>query len=88
MANMNIRMDDATKKQAEVLFAELGMNMTTAVNVFLKQAVREQGMPFDITARVPNEVTLKALQEGDRIANDKSVHGYTDMKSLRGALEV
>ena len=50
MATMNIRVDDALKSQAETLFADLGMNMTTAVNVFLKQAVRVGGIPFELRA--------------------------------------
>lgn len=48
MANLNIRIDDDLKKQAENMFAELGMNMSTAMTVFLKQAVRYGGIPFDL----------------------------------------
>ena len=51
MANttsVNLRIDKELKKQAETLFSSLGMNMTTAINVFLKQAVRSQGIPFRI----------------------------------------
>jgi DNA-damage-inducible protein J len=48
--SMNLRIDKDLKKQAETLFAGLGLNMTTAINIFLKQAVREQGIPFAITA--------------------------------------
>ena len=48
--SMNLRIDKELKKQAETLFAGLGLNMTTAINIFLKQAVREQGIPFAITA--------------------------------------
>ena len=47
--NLNIRVDEDIKKQAEELFAELGMNMTTAINVFLRQVIRERGIPFYIT---------------------------------------
>lgn len=48
MATVNIRVDDTLKKQAETLFSDLGMNMTTAVNVFLTQAVRTGGIPFEL----------------------------------------
>lgn len=44
MANVSIRMDDNLKKQAEDLFNDLGMNLTTAFTIFVKQAIREQGM--------------------------------------------
>lgn len=49
--NVNIRMDEELKKQAEKLFSELGMNMTTAFNVFVRQAIRTGGIPFEITTR-------------------------------------
>lgn len=50
MANINIRIDDALKQQADAVLAELGMNMTTATTVFLKQLVRYNGIPFEIKA--------------------------------------
>ncbi|GHV35951.1 hypothetical protein AGMMS49546_00330 [Spirochaetia bacterium] len=49
MAQVNIRIDDALKDQADSLFEELGMNMSTAVNVFIREAVRQRGIPFVIT---------------------------------------
>ena len=49
--SVNIRRDKELKEQAETLFAQLGMNMTTAFNVFVRQAVRTGGIPFDITIR-------------------------------------
>lgn len=48
MANVSIRMDDALKKQAEELFNDLGMNLTTAFTIFVKQAIREQGIPLKL----------------------------------------
>ena len=44
--SMNIRMDNDIKKQAQQLFAQLGLDMTTAVNMFLRQSIRQQGIPF------------------------------------------
>jgi DNA-damage-inducible protein J len=49
--NVNIRMDEDLKKQADLLFSDLGMNMTTAINVFVRQAIRTGGLPFDVTTR-------------------------------------
>lgn len=48
MANLNIRVDDALKKQAEAVFSELGMTLSTATTIFLKQVVRCNGIPFDL----------------------------------------
>ncbi len=88
MANMNIRMDEAVKKQAEELFSDLGMNMTTAINIFLKQAIRENKIPFEIRRIEPNQTTIDAFEEGDRIAYDPTVTAYQDISSLRKALDV
>lgn len=49
--NVNIRMDEELKKQAEKLFADLGLNMTTAINVFVRQSVNYGGIPFEIIRR-------------------------------------
>ena len=49
--NVNIRMDEELKKQAEQLFADLGMNMTTAINVFIRQSVNYGGIPFQIVRK-------------------------------------
>ena len=43
---MNIRMDVDVKRQAQELFAQFGLDMTTAVNMFLRQSIRQQGIPF------------------------------------------
>jgi DNA-damage-inducible protein J len=48
MANLNIRIDDTLKKQAESVFYELGMNLSTATTIFLKQVVRHNGIPFEL----------------------------------------
>ncbi len=52
MAQVNIRIDDNLKEKAEKLFDELGLNMTTAFNIFIRQTVREGGIPFTITTNV------------------------------------
>ena len=46
--NINIRMDETVKKQAEELFSELGLNMTTAFNMFVRQALNKGGIPFEV----------------------------------------
>lgn len=51
MAQVNIRMDDGIKAEAEQLFSQLGLNFSTAVNMFVLQAIREGGIPFAITTK-------------------------------------
>ena len=80
--NISIRMDSDLKAQADVLFNELGMNITTAFNIFVRQALREGRIPFDISLNQPNRETLAALMEAERIAKDPSVKGYTDLDEL------
>jgi DNA-damage-inducible protein J len=63
----NISIDAETKAQAQAMLADLGMDLSTAVNIFLKQMVYEGGIPFSITRRIPNEVTLAALQESEEM---------------------
>ena len=80
--NISIRMDSDLKTQAEALFSELGMNITTAFNIFVRQAVREGKIPFDISLNQPNSETLAAMMEAKRIARDPNVKGYTDLDEL------
>ena len=61
--NLSIRMDKSLKEQADDLFAELGMNMTTALNIFVRQSVRQGKIPFEITLIKPNAETLAAIRE-------------------------
>ena len=64
--NVNIRIDEELKKQTELLLAEMGLNMTTAVNMFLRQVLRTGGIPFEVTARKDvfyNPVNQQVLRE-------------------------
>lgn len=67
---MNIRMDADVKRQAEALFSEIGMNMTTAINIFLRQSIRENGIPFELKVGQPNSETLEAIDEGTKIIKE------------------
>ena len=80
--NISIRMDSDLKKEADALFSELGMNITTAFNVFVRQSIREGGIPFEITINKPNKETIAAMLEAERIAKDPSIKGYNDLDEL------
>jgi DNA-damage-inducible protein J len=86
--NLNIRTDKEIKDQAEQIFSELGLSMTTAVNMFLRTTIREHGIPFELKLDVPNETTAAAIEEGRRIALDSAVKGYTSMDELKAALDL
>ena len=80
--NISIRMDSDLKTQAEALFSELGMNLTTAFNIFVRQSLREGKIPFEISLNQPNKETIAAMLEAERIAKDPSVKGYNDLDEL------
>lgn len=83
----SIRTDAQLKKEADRLFADLGMNFSTAVNIFLRQAVREQGLPFRPMRDVPNAETLAAMHEADHIATDPNAKGYSSIDELFADLD-
>ena len=80
--NISIRMDTDLKTQADALFAELGMNLTTAFNVFVRQSLREGKIPFEISLNQPNKETIAAMLEAERFAKDPSAKGYTNLDEL------
>ena len=80
--NISIRMDSDLKAQADRLFGELGMNLTTAFNIFVRQSLREGRIPFDVSLNQPNSETVAAMLEAERIAKGPAVKGYTDLNEL------
>ncbi len=85
--NISIRMDEEIKKQADALFGELGMNISTAFNIFVRQSLRDGKIPFDISLNQPNKETIAAMIEAERIAKDPSVKGYSDLDELFAELK-
>ena len=67
MAVINIRVNDEVKKEAETIFKSLGLNMSVAMNLFLKKCINENGIPFDL--KLPNNETMEALEETNKILN-------------------
>lgn len=59
----NIKIDPTLKQESQALFESLGLSLSTAVNMFLRQAVREQAIPFRIGTPVPNIETLKTIED-------------------------
>ena len=80
--NISIRMDSELKARADAFFGELGMNLSTAFNIFVRQSLREGRIPFEITLESPNKETVAAMLEAERIAGDPSVEGYNDIDRL------
>ncbi|MDO4281785.1 MAG: type II toxin-antitoxin system RelB/DinJ family antitoxin [Peptococcaceae bacterium] len=78
--NFTVRMDADIKKSCENLYKDLGLNLTTAINVFMRQSLRAGGFPFDVKINQPNKETIAAMLEAERIAHDPSVKRYSDVE--------
>ena len=85
--NFSVRMDSDIKKQCEAMYGELGINLTTAINVFLRQSLRVGGFPFDVRMEQPNKETMAAMLEAERIARDPSAKRYSDVGEALRALK-
>ena len=64
--NVNIRMDENTKKEFNAFCNEIGISVSSAFNIFAKTVVREHRIPFEITTDVPNAETIAAIENADR----------------------
>ena len=85
--NFSVRMDSDIKKQCEAIYGELGINLTTAINVFLRQSLRVGGFPFDVRLEQPNRDTIAAMLEAEQISRDPSVKRYSDVEEALRALK-
>ncbi len=85
--NISIRMDSELKAKADALFSDLGMILTTAFNIFVRQSLREGRIPFEISLNQPNNETAAAMREAEVIAKNLSVKGYDDLDELSDELK-
>lgn len=86
--NISIRMDSDLKQKADEFFNELGMNLSTAFNIFVRQSLREGRIPFSISLEQPNAETIAAMQETQDIIDGKiKTKSYSSAKELIEELE-
>ena len=83
--NVNIRMDESTKIAFDKFCNEIGLSVSSAFNIFAKTVVREQRIPFELTTEVPNDVTVKALNEYEEMKN--SPEKYKRYSSFKDAMD-
>ena len=80
----NITIDAEVKKQAQELFADLGLDLSTAINIYLKKAISEQGIPFEVSRETPNTLTAKAIADSEK---GEDVYGpFDSVEALMEAL--
>ncbi|MCL2343559.1 MAG: type II toxin-antitoxin system RelB/DinJ family antitoxin [Firmicutes bacterium] len=90
-SNMNIRMDSEIKAQAQAIFAQFGLDMTTAINMFLRQAIRERGIPFDLrleqdsrtTAEMKADILQKVAEAEADFAAGREMDAYESLRQVR-----
>ena len=86
-ANYNIRLDPMIKSKAEETFAEFGLNLSDAINVFLHMSIKQRGFPFEIREPKLTKETLLAIQETEQILNEYE-NGTRTVKSFTNAREM
>ena len=77
-----IRIEETTKKQAVELLEGLGLNLSEAVNMFLKQVILQRGLPFEVKYPEYKAEVLEAMEEAKRISRDPNVKGFTNLDDL------
>ncbi len=84
---INIQVDSETKKQATSILSDLGLSMSTAINLFLKQVIKRDGLPFEVVNPKPSKDMLEALAEVDEMTNNpKKYPRYSNREDLKKAL--
>lgn len=85
---ISIRMDEQLKKDFEELCKDIGLSMSSAMNVFATRAVQENRIPFELGRNIPNEETLEAIKESEEILNHPEKHqSYKSARDLFEALD-
>ncbi len=81
--SLTIKLDNETKKEFNEFCEEIGINMTTAINMFIKKVIREQRIPFELSLNKPNLETLQAIQESeDILSGRKKVKSFNSVEEL------
>ena len=78
--NTNISLDPRLKAEAIALFKNIGLDLSTAISLFLSQAIREKRIPIDIKLDIPNDTTIEALKEKEAMKDKKKYKRYNDVK--------
>lgn len=87
MATINCNVDDSVKEDARATYANWGIDLTTAINVFLRKSIECGGFPFSVKRSEPSVLTLSALREAERLAKDPSAKVYSSIEELFDDLE-
>ena len=82
-----VRIDENLKKQATELFSQLGMDMSSAMNIFLRQCVMRGGLPFDVVVPQYKSEVIEAMEEAKRISKDPKTKRYSSFSDAMEDLD-
>ena len=82
-----VRIDENLKKQATELFSQLGMDMSSAMNIFLRQCVMRGGLPFDVAVPQYKPEVIEAMEEAKRISKDPNAKRYSNFSDAMEDLD-
>ena len=88
--NLTIRIDKKLKADAETFFDDLGLNISTAFNIFLKKCLREDRIPFEISREkeeIPNRTTRQAMRQAEKAAKNPKTKTYYNLEELFNDLD-
>ena len=80
--SITIRTDKEIKDKVKNLYSALGMDLTTAVNIFFRQSLLHNGMPFELSLDVPNAVTLATIKEAEQMLHDPNAKRFSSVEEL------
>ena len=78
----NISLDPELKEKAIKLFSNFGLDLSTAITLFLSQSVREEKIPFEIRMNIPNQETIEAVKEKEAMKDKKKYKRYDSFKEI------
>ena len=81
--NVTVRMDSKVKAQVDELYSSLSMNMSTAINMFVRQCLRERQLPFQPSLNIPNQETIRAIEESNEMIRTGNFKSYTLEEALQ-----
>ena len=83
MSQISIRIDDNVKKEAENVCKDIGISLSSAINIYLKRIGRERRIPFELSSEIPNAKTLAAMRETEEIlTHPENYKSYSSFEEI------
>ena len=83
---INVQVNKKDKDMATKILNDLGISMSTAINIFVKQIIKNDGLPFEVRNPKPSKELMEALKEGEKISKDKKHERYGSVAEMMDAI--